>query len=128
MATRVEVKNQAAVKRALRRAADDLDDFEDADQKVARAVADRASITAPRRTGRLRASITATATGGGAKVSSPLIYAPVIEYGWPARGIDAAGFIAGAVSSTRPRWRHIYQTEINRITRKAERTTAGNTP
>lgn len=56
-----------------------------------------AAASPPRKSGRLAASIQVTGAGPTeATVGSGLIYAPVIEYGWRAHGIEGRHFLASA--------------------------------
>jgi hypothetical protein len=55
----------------------------------------------PRRTGRLAGSLSASSSDDEAVVSSGLVYAPVIEYGWAGHGIEATRFLRNAEESRR---------------------------
>lgn len=87
---------------ALGRFASDLDqvsnllaDHSAPDAALAQALADQVAANAPRVTGALAASISATADS--VDLAAP--YAGVINDGWPARNIAAAGFIDSALDS-----------------------------
>lgn len=72
----------------------DLSAFMDhpADEAVLAQVARQASARAPRRSGRLAASLRATETA----VESPLVYAGVIHNGWARHGIEPHPFVLEA--------------------------------
>src|ERR1700741_5068955 len=83
----------------------ELEDMKDAFGQTAAQAANLAASFAPRRTGRLQASIRgdraknkATVRAGGARVP----YAGAVNYGWPRRGIRAARFMQRADEKIRP--------------------------
>lgn len=103
---------------ALRQAGGDLADLKDANAAAAALVAGAASARAPRRTGRLAASVRgnravgrATVLAGGAAVP----YAGPIHWGWPARGIEANPFASEAARATESVWVPIYEAAITRV-------------
>jgi hypothetical protein len=80
-------------------------DLKEAFGGIAKRAADLAASFAPRRTGRLRASIRgdraknkATVRAGGAKAP----YSGAINYGWRRRGIAPSGFMQRADAQIRP--------------------------
>jgi hypothetical protein len=77
---------------------------------------------APRRSGRLAASIRsstaknyATVTAGGARAP----YAGPINYGWPRRNITGSGFMQKADAAIRPRVLQDLVTAVDRLLREA---------
>lgn len=76
-----------------------LREIQQVTKRAAGIVAEEARGIAPRRTGRLAKSIRATTSGSLGVVRSPLPYAPIIEYGWPARGIPDRRFIGRALEN-----------------------------
>lgn len=99
----------------------DVEDLKGAFGAIASEGAKIASAAAPRKTGRLagnvrgnRARSKATVTAGGASVP----YAGPINYGWPKRGISAAGFMQKADQEMRPRAVQLLEDEINHAIRK----------
>ena len=62
----------------------------------------RARGKAPRRTGALAGSIVTTARPGVGDISTALIYAAPINYGWPARRISPSGFMSDTVTELAP--------------------------
>jgi hypothetical protein len=113
---RVEGLNRAV--RDLQRAGLEVGDLKDAFGKIARLGASVATGFAPRRTGRLAGNIrpnkarnSARIVAGGARVP----YAGVINYGWPARGIAASGFMQRADESIGDEAPDLLIRNINRI-------------
>lgn len=110
------VEGLAAVTRGLRAIGLDVDDLKGAFGAIASEGARIAAAAAPRKSGRLagnvrgnRARSKATVTAGGAAVP----YAGPINYGWPKRGIAAAGFMQKADEEMRPRAVQLLEDEIN---------------
>lgn len=100
--------------RGLGRALDDLD-VDALAAEHARAVA----TAAPRRTGRLASSFRPTrGAKNEAVVSSSVPYAGPINYGWPARNIASAHFIAEADRAVTPRAVRELESEINQQIRR----------
>ena len=94
----VEIRGVDRLARTAHAAANDFRDLTEPNRAAATAVASRARP--PRRTGRLAASIgVLDVSPTEAAVGSGVVYAPVIEYGWPAHGIEAAGFLADAADA-----------------------------
>lgn len=82
-----------------------VDDLKDAFGSIAKEAADLAASFAPRRSGRLQASIRGTRAknkasvrAGGARVP----YAGPVNFGWPRRGIRASLFMQRADDKIRP--------------------------
>lgn len=118
---RVEVSGRAKLTRALRRLEGDVADLRDANAAVSTLVAAAAAVRAPRRTGRLAASVRgnrsvsrASVLAGGARVP----YAGPIHWGWPARHIDGQPFAEEAATATEPTWLPIYEADIRRAVAK----------
>lgn len=114
----VKIEGLGRLRAALRRAGLELADLKEANAAAAALVATAASARAPRRTGRLAASIRgnravsrATILAGGAAVP----YAAPIHWGWPARHIEANPFISEAAQATESAWVPAYEAEILRV-------------
>lgn len=112
----LEVRGARELRASLRRAGRDTTELKAVHAQVGRIVV--AAATAPRRTGRLQASVragtaasSATVRAGGARVP----YAGPIHWGWPARGIAARPFLTDAAQRTEPTWTEVYEREIDRI-------------
>lgn len=91
---------------------------------LAEAVADRARSKVPRQTGRLAASIRATASktradirAGGAGVK----YAMPIHWGWPKRNIKKQPFLFDALREMRPEIERAYQDGIMELASEFDR-------
>src|SRR4051812_42073766 len=111
------VTGHAEVARALRSLGVEVDDLKAAFAALAAEGAQVAARHAPRRTGRLAGSIRGTRARSAAVVTASVPYAGAINYGWPRRGIAAAGFMQAADSA--PRAVAALEAEINRaIARK----------
>lgn len=112
-----KVEGLNAVVRALQELGLETEDLKGAFSTLAAEGARVASGFAPRRSGRLagdvrgnRAKSKAVVTAGRASVP----YAGPINYGWPARGIAAAGFMQKADEQMQPRAVQLLEDEINR--------------
>ncbi len=114
----VKIDGLPRLRAALRRAGLDLADLKAANAAAAALVASAAAARAPRRTGRLAASVRGNRAVSRASVSaggSAIPYAGPIHWGWPARGIEAQPFIATAAQATESAWVPIYQNAIEAV-------------
>lgn len=114
----VRVEGASQLRRALRRAGRDLADLKEANSKVARLVASEAAVRAPRRTGKLAASIRGNRAAGKAVVSAgkaQVPYAAPIHWGWPSRHIRPNPWISKTAQQTQPIWLRGYEQEIQQI-------------
>jgi hypothetical protein len=99
----VEVRGEAQLARTMARATAQLDHLPS--EPAARIVTAAAQRAAPRRTGRLAASLRAAAgLDGAGTITSPLVYAVPIHWGRPAHNIQADPFIVRAAAATEPEW------------------------
>lgn len=112
MAARVDVEGLPQLRRSLRQLVGDANDLKAANAAAAALVAAAAAARAPRRSGKLAASVRgnkavgrATVLAGGAR----LPYAGPIHYGWPARGIEGRPFVTDAAQATEPLWLPAYE-------------------
>jgi hypothetical protein len=103
--------------RTLGRAGHDLDDLKDANRRAGEIVAREGSARAPRRSGKLAASVRparqarrARVSAGGARVP----YAGPIHWGWQARHIAPDPFIAWGAQATEPQWQQAYRADVQR--------------
>jgi hypothetical protein len=114
----VQVEGARQLRSALRRAEGNLDDLKAAHAAVSLYVAQQAAARAPRRTGRLAATVRGTRQATRARVSAgraSVPYAGPIHWGWPSRGIAPQPFIADTARSTETVWVQMYRTEVDRI-------------
>lgn len=110
---KIEVRGAANLSRTAYAAARDFRDLSETNRAAARAVAARARP--PRRTGRLAGSIgVADVSPTEASAGSGLVYAPVIEYGWPAHGIEGAHFLAEAADAAWIEVQNLYADTVDR--------------
>ena len=97
---RVEVQGLRQVNAALRKVDGHARDLTVLHKSIAAEVAPVASANAPRGpSGGLAASYKSSGTKARAAIVSRLVYAPVIEFGWPRRNIEAAEPASRAVDS-----------------------------
>lgn len=87
--------------RGFRHLTVEVTDLRTAFAVIARSAAIAASAAAPRRTGRLAASIRPRATRFGAFVTANTPYAGAVNYGWPRRHIHATRFMQRADATIR---------------------------
>ena len=121
----VRVVNARELRAALKRAGDDLDEMKDSHARVSAFVADEAEARAPRRSGRLAASVRGSRQVRRARVSAggaAVPWAGPIHWGWPDRNIEAQPFIADAAHDTEPRWLPTYLEEVEAIVDRVHRT------
>lgn len=114
----VSVSGLARLRRDLRRAGQDMAELKAANAAAAQLVAAEAERRAPRRTGRLAASVRGNNSASRASVSAgraSLPYAGPIHWGWPARGIEANPFVVDAAQATESQWLPAYETDLERV-------------
>lgn len=101
------VEGAARLRQSLRKAGADAADLKTANARAASIVAQAAAASAPRRTGRLAATVRGNKAVGKAIVrggSARVPYAGPIHWGWPARHIAAQPFMSEAAVRTQPIW------------------------
>jgi hypothetical protein len=101
-ATRVEIQGTTRLALTLAGAAHRLGDMSAPGRAAAGVVAASAAARAPHRTGRLAGSMRGTADDKVATISSGLVYAPVIHFGWPGHNISPNPFGSRALTDTEP--------------------------
>ena len=119
----VSVVGLAKLRRELRRAGDDLADLKDANAAAAAIVAAAAEARAPRRTGRLAATVRGNRAASRASVSAgraSVPYAGPIHWGWPARGIEANPFVTDAAQATEHVWLSAYERQLETVAHKLD--------
>ena len=122
MTQQVKVTGADRVARTMHDLADDLADLSQPGAAAAEQVAAAAQGYAPRRTGRLRASIEAKATRDGATITAGVgivrPYPAVQEYGSSRRGITATHYMRQAAESRERAAVSEYETAVARATDK----------
>lgn len=115
------VEGLSRVVRGLKALGVEVEDLKDAMGTISAMAAAVEARFVPRRSGRLastvrgnRAQSKAVVTAGRATVR----YAGPINYGWPARGIAAAGFQQKTDQEMRPKALQILEDEINKSVRR----------
>jgi hypothetical protein len=117
----VTIKGVNEVIRSLKQYQGAVDDLKDANAAIGNKVAVTAKATAPYLSGRLAGTVRANRAmkkvqikAGGAAVP----YAGVIEYGWPARNIEAQPFLRRAAWDNREYAKQQYSVNLQAIARK----------
>ena len=117
----VNVKGVNEVVRSLKKYEGAIDDLKNANANIGAKVSSTARATAPTLTGALassirpnRASRKVQIKAGGARVP----YAGVIEYGWPARGIEAQPFLRRAAWENKDYTKEQYTQNLMDLSRK----------
>lgn len=121
MAARLEVDGLRRLRRDLRRLGDDLSDLTDANALVAAIVTAEAAARAPKRTGRLAATVRGNRAKTRASVRvgyARVPYAGPIHWGWPRRGIEAQPFVSQAAQATEHVWGPAYARAIDQAAAK----------
>lgn len=119
--TEVRIEGAARLRRTLRQAGVDVKRLTAINRQAASIVADAATPTAPRRTGRLAASVRAGATTRAGVVRagrSVVPYAGPIHWGWPARGIQPQPWIQQAAQATEDQWVSEYMDHVDAVLRE----------
>ncbi len=117
------VEGLSRVVRGLRALGLDVSDLKAAFGAIAAQGATRASGHAPKKSGRLSGSVRGNRAQSKAVVTagrSTVPYAGAINYGWPARGISASGFMQKADEEMRPRSLLLLEAEIETAIRKRD--------
>lgn len=117
----VTIKGVNEVIRSLKQYQGAVDDLKDANAAIGQKVSVTARATAPYQTGKLSGTIRPNRAmkkvqikAGGAAVP----YAGVIEYGWPARSIEAQPFLRRAAWENREYAKNEYSKNLQAIARK----------
>jgi HK97 gp10 family phage protein len=115
---RLEVQGLDTLVRTMRKAGEDLGDLKAANARAGEIVAAAASAMAPRRTGKLAASVRASKQAKRAQVvagRAAVPYAAPIHWGWPSRHIDPQPFMSQAAQATEPQWLPQYKEDIDKV-------------
>ena len=108
-----EVRGAEAMQSSLRTAAKKLEDMTAVNREVAGIVG--AAVRAPRRTGRLAASVAPRGTATEASIVVDQPNPPVIEYGSAKRHIRPARFVANAFTATETQTTAAYEKSLQGV-------------
>lgn len=114
----LRVDGARQLRASLKRAGISVQDLKDAHKAAADIVKAEAEPRAPRRTGRLAASVRASGTQSAAVVRAgrkAVPYAGPIHWGWPARNIAANPWIFEAAQRTESTWTRTYLAAVEQI-------------
>jgi len=120
---KVRIEGLNTLARTMRKAGEDLADMKDANVRAAAIVVARAAAIAPRRSGRLAATLRTSRVAGRARVMggrANVPYGPPIHWGWQARGITADPFISIAAQDTESQWLPQYLDDVQKALDKVE--------
>ncbi|AWY04760.1 hypothetical protein PQC61_gp14 [Gordonia phage Emperor] len=121
----VRVEGARELRRSMRQAEIDLTEMKETHARVASLVAGRGRSAAPVASGRLAGTVRAGATRTAAVVRAgrkSVPYAGPIHWGWPARGITANPWLAGAAAESEPAWLALYTDAVDQIIDRIEGT------
>lgn len=119
----VNVVGAAQLRRTLRAAGQELNDLKDANAKAAAFVAAASRTTAPRRSGRLAASVRGNRAAGRARVSAggaAVPYAGPIHWGWPSHNIAPQPWISEQAERTEAVWLGMYVVDVQQALDKVK--------
>lgn len=117
----IKVEGAANLRRTLRRAGDDLGNLKAAHAEAAQIAARASEALAPRRTGRLAATIrgAGTKTAGVLRAGYASVpYAGPIHWGWRARNISPQPFLSDGATDSQGRWLPVYEAAVDDAIRK----------
>ena len=124
--TRFHLHGGKNLARTLAKASLDIQQLKDANKQAVNIVKPVAVARAPKRTGAMvkTARTSSTKKAGtfsmGNRKGGRVPYAAVINYGWPARGIQASLFAQLAAKITEPAWTANYTRFVNKVLSKVK--------
>ena len=124
----VQVTGARELRRAMKNMGHDLSDLTALHRDLAELVASDARNRAPKRTGKLAASVKGRATRTRATVlaGGPMIpYAGPIHFGWPARNIEPQPFLYDALDARKREVVNRYEDRVGDLVKKLDRETPG---
>ena len=119
----VHVEGLANLRRTMKSAGVDLKELSKINRETATMVANAAVLPAPKRTGRLAASIRPSGTqkAGVIKAGRKSIpYGPPIHWGWFSRGIKPNSWISRTAQSTESGWLPLYEQHMDSVIQKVK--------
>jgi hypothetical protein len=114
----LQVDGARQLRASLRRAGLSVQDLKDAHKEAADVVKAEAAPRAPRRTGRLAASVRTSGTQSAAIIRAgrkAVPYAGPIHWGWEARNIAANPWLWEAAQRTESKWTRTYLDALEHI-------------
>lgn len=99
----------------LLKAAEMLEDLSIPMKQTASIILKTARTTVPRLTGALALSMIPQSDKMTATVSSPLVYASVIHWGWPGHNIEPNPWLLGAARKSEPIWVEKFHQYIEKV-------------
>lgn len=116
----ITVEGGPELRAALKALDADLRDLSGLHRSIASDLVAAIEASAPRESGKLAGSFRPSGTRTTAKARSSLVYAPVIEYGWPGHNIAAQGYAARALAALTSSIMAKYRAGVENLLRKAE--------
>lgn len=113
--TRVEVVGLSTLRATLKVAAHRIEDLNEPSRRTATFLAARGRADAPRRTGRLAASVRGVTEGNTAQTESALVYAGRTHNGWAAVHQQAQPWLAEGRDKTQNVWLDNYEARIDTV-------------
>ena len=110
----IRVEGAATFRRTCHKAGRDLTQMADANNAAARLIGEAGRPRAPRRTGRLAASVRASGSKTEGRVQSTLVYAGVIHWGNAHHNIAAQPWLLRTATDTQPQWTDVYEHGVQR--------------
>lgn len=114
----IHIDGGPRLRSALRKAGADMKQLRNANFRAAKSVATQARFMAPKRSGKLAASIRGTASqkAGVVKAGRKSIpYANPIHWGWAKRNIRKNEFVSNAATKSEFMWVRNYEEDIDKI-------------
>lgn len=116
ISSEARVEGLGKLRRTLKKAGGDVSELRAANLRAAQIILPIAQALAPRTTGRLAASMRATATPRAGSVKTgrkALPYAGPIHWGWPARNIKPNPWVASAAQDNEQLWIEAYVKHVS---------------
>lgn len=123
MSSQFAIEGASRLARTLRKAGADMKELRESNKAAAQVVVPPAKSAAPKKRGRLAASVRAGGTqkAGIIRAGSKAVpYAPVQEFGWPAHHIRPHLFVTTAAHNTEPKWTKVYLDHITKTLNKIQ--------
>lgn len=118
-----DVEGVARLRRELKKAGGDLSQLREANRNAAASILPIAEGLAPKRTGRLAATIRTGATNKAGILRAgrkSIPYAGPIHWGWPVRGIRPQPYLAEAAQGNEDIWIGAYTEAIDKAIKQVE--------